>query len=108
MRHRDRAGEPAIGDASLNTDSQLKLLAAAVYEMRLLLSSYLGSENEGDTCVRLAAHLSYALHNDALQVLEGDGSFDVEAAVKRLQAGAKVVGSQYADNHGRLGVRETP
>jgi hypothetical protein len=35
--------------------------------------------------VRIAAHLAYALHNDALAVLEGNG-FNAEDALKRVAA----------------------
>ena len=87
-------------------DNQLKLMAAGIYEIRTLLSSYLGSQNDADTVVRLAAHLSYALHNEALNILEGDGTFDIKAALEKIKAAEKVVDSQYADNFGILGVRE--
>ena len=52
-------------------DTQTKILAQALFEIRLLLSNYLGSDNSADLCVRLAAHLAYALHNEALSVMEG-------------------------------------
>jgi hypothetical protein len=65
--------------------SQAKILAQGIYEMRLLLSAYLGSQNEGDPLVRRAAHLAYALHNDALAVIEG-GTFDTTKAVDRIRA----------------------
>ena len=61
------------------------MLAQAIYEIRLLLSGYLGSGAEGDECVRAAAHLSYALHNEALAVMNG-GSFDPEEALAKLKA----------------------
>ena len=58
-----------------NHQSQAKILAQAIYEIRLLLSGYLGSQNKGDTSVREAAHLAYALHNEALAVIEGKDFF---------------------------------
>ena len=64
---------------------QAKILAQGIYEIRLLLSAYLGSQNEGDPLVRRAAHLAYALHNDALAVIE-DGTFDSTEAVDRIRA----------------------
>jgi len=66
-------------------DDKIRLLASALYEIRILLSDYLGSHHDGDQNVREAAHLSYALHNDALAVLEGS-EFDLEAAKKRIQS----------------------
>jgi hypothetical protein len=40
---------------------------------------------DADPSVRIAAHLAYALHNDALAVLEGNG-FNAEDALKRVAA----------------------
>jgi hypothetical protein len=65
--------------------SQAKILAQGIYEIRLLLSGYLGSQNEGDPVVRRAAHLAYALHNEALAVIEG-GTFDSAEAVRKVSA----------------------
>ena len=64
---------------------QTKILAQAVYEIRLLLSGYLGSQKEGDPLVCRAAHLAYALHNDALAVIEG-GTFNSGQAIDRIRA----------------------
>ncbi|MBH9554032.1 hypothetical protein [Inhella gelatinilytica] len=62
---------------------QAKILAFAVYELRLLLAGHLGSDNESDLSTRAAAHLAYSLHNEALAVLEGR-DFDVKAAVQAI------------------------
>lgn len=51
-----------------------KILAFAVYELRLLLAGHLGSEATADPAVRAAAHLAYALHNQALAVPKESGS----------------------------------
>ena len=63
-----------------------KILAFAVYELRLLLAGHLGSAANGDPSVRAAAHLVYALHNQALAVLEGRSFNPTEA----LEAIARV------------------
>jgi hypothetical protein len=68
-----------------NTLSQAKILAQCIYEIRLLLSGYLGSHSEGDPAVRRAAHLAYALHNEALSVVDG-GTFDSAKAIDRVRA----------------------
>jgi len=65
------------------SQSQAKILAQAIYEIRLLLSGYLGSEAEGDMAVREAAHLAYALHNEALAVLDGK-SFSEKQAISKI------------------------
>lgn len=64
---------------------QAELLAKAVYEIRLLLSGYVGSQASGDPEVRAAAAIAYALHNFALSTIEGQ-SFDVSEAMGRIQA----------------------
>jgi hypothetical protein len=66
-------------------DEKMQLLASALYEVRLLLGSYLGSNNEADESIREAAHLSYALHNDAEAVSRGS-DFDLDAAIRRVEA----------------------
>jgi len=42
------------------SETQAKILARALYEVRLLLSGYLGSQTVADINVRQAAHLAYA------------------------------------------------
>lgn len=74
-----------------NSASQVKILAQALYEIRLLLPAYLGSENPGDIAVRRAAHLAYALHNEALAVIEGK-TFDPEAALAKVRAVDRMLG----------------
>ena len=66
-------------------DDKMQLLAAALYEIRLLLGSYLGSSSEADQGIREAAHLSYALHNEAEAVSRGY-DFDFDAAIRRVAA----------------------
>lgn len=64
---------------------EAKLIAHALYQVRLLLSGHLGSDCGSPTEVRAAAHLAYALHNEALAVLD-DVSFDVDAALGKVKA----------------------
>ena len=75
---------------------QTKVLAQAIVEIRILLSGYLGSENEGPLEVRQAAHLAYALHNQALAVLEGK-SFDVQESIKGLAFSDSVLESDFKE-----------
>lgn len=65
--------------------AEAELIANALYEIRLLLSPYLGSENEAPPAVRFAAHLAYALHNEALASAAGAG-FDVNTALEKVAA----------------------
>ncbi|WP_349745318.1 hypothetical protein [Roseateles cavernae] len=59
---------------------ETKILAFAVYELRLLLAGHLGSNATADPALRAAAHLAYALHNQALAILEGRTFSTAEAA----------------------------
>ncbi len=75
---------------------EARLLAHALYEIRVLLAGYLGSTNDGDPAVRRAAHLAYALHNEAAAVAEGR-TFSVEAALQKLAAVDAMFGERYAE-----------
>jgi hypothetical protein len=76
-----------------NHDPQVRLLAAALYEIRLLL----GPPATGDTGPATeAAALSYALHNEALHLLEGE-TFDVDEAMRRVEGWDRRRGTQVAD-----------
>jgi len=68
-----------------------KAVALALFQIRVLLSGYLGSQNDGDIDVRQAAHLAYALHNEALALIDG-GAFDAEAVNRRLAAVDEMLG----------------
>lgn len=70
---------------TMDTSDQSKLLAKALYEIRLLLSGYLGSSVDADISVRVAAHIAYALHNEALAVCDGK-TFDLADAVRKIEA----------------------
>jgi hypothetical protein len=65
----------------IRAPDQNQILAFAVYELRLLLAGHLGSASESEPSVRAAAHLAYALHNQALAVLEGKSFDPVQAVV---------------------------
>ena len=79
-----------------NSD-QIKILAFAVYQLRLLLAGHLGSDANTDPSVRAAAHLAYALHNQALAVLEGR-SFDLTEALEAIRKVDKVFGENFVEH----------
>lgn len=56
----------------MNSDDQAKLLAAALYEIRILLSGRVGAVD--GTPETEAAAIAYALHNEALAVAEAGRS----------------------------------
>ena len=80
-----------------NITNQNKLLALALYEIRQALASNLGSQNEADISTRVAAHLAYALHNEALAIMEGK-SFDIQEALKKVQGIDNVLGEEYSSH----------
>lgn len=69
--------------------------------MGLLLAGHLGTEGASPIEVRVAAHLEYALHNEALALAEG-ASFDIDAALKRVTAIDGIVGCKDGANLMRL------
>lgn len=95
-----RAGSAkgAIGSSSQEVlmpeqSAEVKLLAYALYRLKILLGAHLGSQNTSPTELRVAAHLSYALHEEALAVLE-DRNFDLEAALAKLDVIDGIVGTK--------------
>jgi hypothetical protein len=84
---------------------QTKILAFAVYELRLLLAGHLGSGATEDLSVRAAAHLAYALHNQALAVLEGR-SFDTDKAIEAIANVDKLVGESFSQQLVEIASRE--
>lgn len=87
---------------SPNTPSRAKVLAAAVIEIRTQLAHYLGSESGADKSVRLAAHLAYALHNEAIDEIEESLDCKNSTHVSRVKQAEAMIGSIYADQHGVL------
>jgi len=56
-----------------------------LYEIRLLLAHHLGSQTEESKSTSLAAHLAYALHNEAEAIVQGR-QFDSERAFEKIRA----------------------
>ncbi|MDG5501092.1 hypothetical protein [Marinobacter sp. BGYM27] len=78
-------------------DAQIKILAQAVYELRLLLSDHLGSSNKEMLCETVSAHIAYALHNEALAIIEGRSEdFDVYKAIENIKRVDELYGQQIA------------
>ena len=71
--------------AAGSSETHVQAVALALFQIRVLLSGYLGSADGGDPCVRQAAHLAYALHEEARKLLEG-GDFDAGVMASRLAA----------------------
>ena len=77
------------------TVSQAEVLALAVLEIRQLLGGELGVtvNTETPAHIRHAAHLAYAIHNEALAVLSG-GDFNPENALARLSQANSLFGAE--------------
>lgn len=78
-------------------DLEKRLLATTVFELRVLLAGQL--DNDGP--VGDAARLAYALHNQALAVLE-EKPFDVDDALQRLERFEPRLGRKYLDHFAKV------
>ena len=86
-----------------NKGIQLKILAQAVYELRLLLSDHLGSNDNETQCETISAHLAYALHNDALAVIEDrTEDFDITQAIAQIKQVDERFGEQFSSRFEKL------
>lgn len=79
-------------------DLEKRLMAAAVYELRVLLASYIGSDEP--PAIRAPAEFAYALHNQALAILEGK-PVDVPAALRSLERLTPLLGEKYLSHFHR-------
>jgi hypothetical protein len=87
------------------TTDQAKILAFAVFELRLLLAGHLGSNAVGEPSVRAAAHLAYALHNQALAVLEGR-QFNPTEAIEAIARVDQMFGENFVQQLSEISNRE--
>ncbi|WP_115513237.1 MULTISPECIES: hypothetical protein [Xanthomonas] len=83
-------------------DFEKRLLATTVFELRLLLAGQL----EDDGPVGDAARMGYALHNQALAVLE-EKPFNVSDALQRLERFEPRLGRKYLDHFAKVVRDET-
>jgi hypothetical protein len=83
----------------MQTD-QNRLLALALLEIKILLVDYLGSVVDAPTNVRVAAHIAYALHNEA-EAVYNNADFALDGASQKIAAIDKVLG--VADGAALLG-----
>ena len=84
-------------------DLEKRLLAATVFELRVLLASYLDPQDQ--SAAGVAAQLAYALHNQALSTLSGQ-AFDVTDALDSLSRIERQLGSAYLQHFRRLVTNE--
>jgi hypothetical protein len=71
--------------------NETELLALALLQIRLLLADSLGSVNDAPIQTRIAAHLAYALHNEA-EIIHKGRPVDVNVALARIAAIDSVLG----------------
>jgi hypothetical protein len=74
----------------MQTD-QTRLLALALLEIRTLLADYLGSDLDAPMCVRVAAHMAYAVHNEA-ESAYSNAEFPLDHAIRKIAAIDEVLG----------------
>lgn len=86
-----------------DVDLEKRLLAATVFELRVLLASYLDPQDQ--SAAGAAAQLAYALHNQALSALSGQ-PFDVAQALDSLTRLEPQLGSTYLQHFRRVVTNE--
>ncbi|PKH19272.1 hypothetical protein [Pseudomonas fluorescens] len=74
----------------MQTD-QTRLLALALLEIRTLLADYLGTDVDASMSVRVAAHMAYALHNEA-EVAYNNVDFQIANASFKIAAIDQILG----------------
>ncbi|WP_223487005.1 hypothetical protein [Pseudomonas sp. A-RE-19] len=70
---------------------QTRLLALALLEIRTLLADYLGSDVDAPMSVRVAAHMAYALHNEA-EAAYSNADFQIDHATRKIAAIDEILG----------------
>ncbi len=84
-------------------DAQIKILALAVYELRLLLSHHLGSKEQESQAEALSAHLAYSLHNDALAIIENrEEDFDIDKTISSIEKVDNMFGNDFSERIKKL------
>jgi hypothetical protein len=84
-------------------DLEKRLLAAALFELRVLLSSHINPDDKSPA--GNAAWFAYLLHNQALAALAGQ-PFDVVAALDGLARLEPELGSEYLQHFRRVVLNE--
>jgi hypothetical protein len=84
-------------------DLEKRLLAAAVFELRVLLSAHINPSDQSPEAS--AALFAYALHNQALSALEGR-PFNVADALDAITKLEGRLGSEYVANFRRVVLNE--
>ena len=79
-------------------DLEKRLMAAAIFELRVLLASHIGQEG---TPAGAAADFAYALHNPACAILEGR-PVDVPATLDTLEQLEPALGEKYLRQFRRI------
>ncbi|RMR58100.1 hypothetical protein ALP83_101488 [Pseudomonas syringae pv. actinidiae] len=74
----------------MRTD-QIKLLALTLLEIKTLLADYPGRDVDAPMSVRVAAHMAYALHNEA-EAVYSNADFEIADASLKIYAIDQILG----------------
>ena len=89
------------------SDTHSRLLAWALFDLRLLLASHIGGVSQAAPEVRAAAELAYSLHNLALAAFEVRTFFTeaqfIEALARAERASGEPFPARFHDNMQRAG-----
>jgi len=79
-------------------EAQIKILAAAIYEARLALTHLINFNSREKSPEVAIANLMYALHNDALAIIENNpDKFNVKEAVERIRKVEKQIDGSFSN-----------
>lgn len=88
------------------SDTHSRLLAWALFDLRLLLASHIGGVSQAAPEVRAAAELAYSLHNLALAAFDGRTFTEtqfIEALARAERASGEPFPARFHDNMQRAG-----
>jgi hypothetical protein len=84
-------------------EAKLKILAQAVYELRLLLSHHIGPSEKIASPEVASANLVYALHNEAEAIIENrPKDFKIDEAIEKIRKAELLSGGKYTDQFQEL------
>lgn len=78
-------------------EAKLKILAQTIYELRGLLTKHIGESNNLSSSENASANLVYALHNEALAIIENrEHDFQINTAIENIKRAETMSGISYS------------
>ena len=84
-------------------EAKIKILAHAIYELRVLLSHHIGPAEKTSSTEVASANLAYALHNEALAIIENRPNyFNIDQAIEKIQKAEVLSGGKFSNEFQEL------